>query len=295
MNTSSELTSFKGSEDARKFFYLYENVVTKTLPDSERAEKIAAYLSEAALYFYFYRLALDKAPTEEAKDYSLVKKVMLEKFSTQKTQSKIMREALTLRYDIGDIPKFLPRADKVYNQAKVGENVKFKLLRDVLKSDQMLFQFMLFRGSKNYKGIKKACLKYAKNIKVIDRTAAPIFPKIKKFDKDPKETKIGELCKQVENLHLMMMKQVRQLRSRRSQCVASMTRKAIMRRNVGWNKNLYVTNVVRMAIELLNVAQRSIYRLHARAATGWLHCCKLFRQEEQRSCRKTRCEVRQEQ
>ena len=81
MNTSSELTTFKGSEDARKFFYLYENVVTKSLPDSERAEKIVAYQSYVAFDFYFDRFTLDNAPTEEAKGYCLVKKVMLEKFS----------------------------------------------------------------------------------------------------------------------------------------------------------------------------------------------------------------------
>ncbi len=81
MNTPSELTTFKGSEDARKFFYLYENVVTKSLPDSERAEKIVAYQSYVAFDFYFDRFTLDNAPTEEAKGYCLVKKVMLEKFS----------------------------------------------------------------------------------------------------------------------------------------------------------------------------------------------------------------------
>ena len=86
MNTPSELTTFNGNEDARKFFYLYENVVTKGLPDSERAEKIVAYLSEAAFDFYFDCFTLDNAPTEEAKDYGLVKKLMIEKFSTQKTE-----------------------------------------------------------------------------------------------------------------------------------------------------------------------------------------------------------------
>ncbi len=68
MNTPSEMITFKGSEDARKFFYFYENVVTKCLPDSERAEKIAAYLSEAAFDFYFDRFTLDNAPNEETKD-----------------------------------------------------------------------------------------------------------------------------------------------------------------------------------------------------------------------------------
>ncbi len=60
---------------------------------------------------------------------------MPKKLSTQKTESEIMREALTLGYDGGDIPTFLSRADKVYNQAKVGENVKFELLRNALKFD----------------------------------------------------------------------------------------------------------------------------------------------------------------
>ncbi len=80
MNTTSELIAFKGIEDAPKFFYFYENVVTKSLPDTEKAEKIVAYLTGAAFEFYFDRFTLDNAPTEEAEDYEVVKKVMLEKF-----------------------------------------------------------------------------------------------------------------------------------------------------------------------------------------------------------------------
>ncbi len=55
---------FKDVEDARKFFQLYEDVVTKNLPDSERAEKIVAYLSRVAVDFYFDRFTLDNALTE---------------------------------------------------------------------------------------------------------------------------------------------------------------------------------------------------------------------------------------
>ncbi len=40
-----------------------------------------------------------------------------------------------------------------------------------------------------------------------------------------------------------------------------------MHSSVGWNKNLHNTNAVTMAIELLSVAQRSIYHLRARIAT----------------------------
>ena len=210
MNTISELATFKGNEDARKIFGLYENVVNKSLPDSERAEKIVAYLSDAAFDFYFDRFTLNNAPTEQAKDYVLLKKVILEMFSSQKTESEIMREALTFPYNGGDIPAFLSRADKVFNQAKLGDNIKFELLRDALKSDQMFFQFVLFKRSKNYEGIMKACLEDAENIKTLDGTTTSIFQQTKKFDKDTKEAKIDELRKPVENIHLMMIKQLRQ-------------------------------------------------------------------------------------
>ena len=114
-----------------------------------------AYLSDAAFDFYFDRFTLDNTPTEEAKDYGLVQKVMLEKFSNQKNESEIMREALILQYGGRDIPTFFSRSDEVYNQAKVGENVKSGLLRDALKFDKMFFQIVLFKRSKNYESIKK--------------------------------------------------------------------------------------------------------------------------------------------
>ncbi len=167
MNTPSELITLKGTEEARKFFYLYENVVTKSLPDIEKAEKIVAYLTGAAFDFYFDRFTLDIAPTEEGKDYEVVKKVMLEKLSIQKTESEIMRDALSLRYDGGDIPNFLSRTDKVYSQAEVGNNMNFELLRDSLKPETMFFQFVLFRRSKTYEDVRKVFLEYPENIKMM--------------------------------------------------------------------------------------------------------------------------------
>ncbi len=82
MNTPSEPTTFKGNKDARKFSYLYENVVTRSLPDSQRAENIVANLSDSVFDFYFDHFTLDNAPTEEAKSYGVVEKVILEKFWT---------------------------------------------------------------------------------------------------------------------------------------------------------------------------------------------------------------------
>ena len=92
---------------------------------------------------------MDNGPKDETKDYGKVKEVMLEKFSVRKTESEIMKQAISLEYDGGDIQTFLTRADKLYSEAKFNEQAKFGLLRDSLKSDQMLLQFVLSRGAKS--------------------------------------------------------------------------------------------------------------------------------------------------
>ncbi len=43
-----------------------------------------------------------------------------------------------------------------------------------------------------------------------ESSVAQIFKRTTKLDRDPKEDKIDKLCKQFENLHLMMMKQPRE-------------------------------------------------------------------------------------
>ena len=58
--------------------------------DSKRAEKIAAYLIEAAFDNYFDRFILIKAHTKEPTDYGIVKKVRQQKFSVRKTEFEIM-------------------------------------------------------------------------------------------------------------------------------------------------------------------------------------------------------------
>ena len=67
METLSELIVFKGEEDARKLFYIYENVIVKGLPDTKKAEKIVTYLGREAFDFYFDRFTMDNGPKVEAK------------------------------------------------------------------------------------------------------------------------------------------------------------------------------------------------------------------------------------
>ena len=62
----------------------------------------------------------------------------------------------------------------------------------------MFFQFVLFKGSKSYESIKRACLEYAENIEMMDGMTNSIFQKTKKLYKYQKDAKIDELCKQVK-------------------------------------------------------------------------------------------------
>ncbi len=71
----------------------------------------------------------------------------------------------------------------------------------------MFFELVLLRGFKNCEDIKKACLEYTENIKMMNGAATSMCQQKNKSNKDQKEAKIDEICKQVGNLHLMMMKQ----------------------------------------------------------------------------------------
>ncbi len=143
MNMPSELTTLKDDDDVRKFFSLYENLVTKSLPESERTEKNVAYFSRAAFDFYFDRFTLDKVSTEEAKDHGVVKKVMLEHSSAKTTESEVMREALTLRYDGVDIPTFLSKSDRSKIRPKSARMSNSSYFEMPLKSDKIFFEFVL--------------------------------------------------------------------------------------------------------------------------------------------------------
>ena len=75
--------------------------MTKVLPEKEKAEKIVASLAGTAFDFYFDRSAVDNGSTDESKDYGKVEGVIMEKFSVQRTASKIMKESISLECDAG--------------------------------------------------------------------------------------------------------------------------------------------------------------------------------------------------
>ncbi len=207
MEIPSELMVFKGEEDARKFFYLYENVVTKGLMDNAKAGKIVDCQSREAFDFYFERFKWDNGPTTEAKNYHVVKDVMLKKVSTQKSDAEIMKDAIFLTYDGGDIQAFLTRVEIAYNQAEFNEHAKFGMLREALKTDQLLLQFVLFRGTKDYEEVKQYCTDYADNQKMMSAPSGSRGERpgnIRLPARTSNDTRIDDLCREVEKLHLLM-------------------------------------------------------------------------------------------
>lgn len=96
--------------------------------------------------YYFDNFTLGNTPNEEGKSYGSVTKAMLGKFSTKKTEVEALSEAINLKYNGRYVSNFFMKADKLYQEAKLGEQEKFGLVREALKADQMLLSFVLLRG-----------------------------------------------------------------------------------------------------------------------------------------------------
>ena len=164
----SELTTFKGEEDARKFFYLFENVLQKGKTDAEKAENLVMYLAGKAFDYYFENFTSENQPTELARNYPEVKRLMLEKFAPKKASAVLMKEAVNLKYTTGDIKSFVEDADRLYKEAKFNEEAKLGLFRDAIKGNPVLLQFAMLRGATSYEEVKQACLEFAENQKILE-------------------------------------------------------------------------------------------------------------------------------
>ena len=141
-----------------------------------------------------------------------MKDAMLKKFTTQKSEAEIMRDAISLLYDGRDLHVFLTKAEIIHKQAKFNAQAKYVLLREALQGDYNLLQFVLFRGAKNYDEVKKYCLEYAGNQKMMgmkNNDPQDVQTKGHMNRKRPEDSRIDELCRKVENLHWMFSKPTR--------------------------------------------------------------------------------------
>lgn len=103
---------------------------------------------------------------------------MIEKFSTKRTDAEVILKAVTLKLTNGDVNEFFMKEDKLYTKAKFNDQGKFGLIREAIKDDETLLQFIIFRGCKNYAEVKGACFECSDNQKVLIPTDGKpdVFP-----------------------------------------------------------------------------------------------------------------------
>ena len=77
----SDLTTFDGKRDARKFSFLYENMIIKNKADEEKADNLGTNLFGRAFDYYFDNFTANNATTPTAMDYVLTKRLILYRFS----------------------------------------------------------------------------------------------------------------------------------------------------------------------------------------------------------------------
>ncbi len=127
---------------------------------------MVAFFKAEAFEYYFDYFTEDSAPTKEAKPFQVVKKAMLENFSTKTTDAETIREAFNHQYVIDDIKEVIFKAEKLYKEAKFSEELKFEIIHEVIRSDQALMYFVHLKKATTYEQVKEACLEYADSLKV---------------------------------------------------------------------------------------------------------------------------------
>ena len=156
MTSPSEISQFNESGDARKFFFLFENILLKEESNAERVVKLVMILTRSAFDFYFKYFTFDNRPTENAEKYTQVKEAIISQFSPKKPQAVMMREAVHLRYDGGDFKLFIEEAERAYCAAEFNNEFKLGLIREAANGHAMLMEFALLQGARDYDCFKRA-------------------------------------------------------------------------------------------------------------------------------------------
>ncbi len=184
----------------------------KSKTDEEKADRLVAYLNAELFEHYFDHFMEENATTEAAKSSQVVKKALLEKFSTKKTKSETRKEEVNQSYQGEDVKEFFVKASKVYKEADFNEGTKEGTVIEAIRSDHNLLHFVLLRKVRTSEDVKETCLEYAEHQK--------LYPLIKKvtgnsssvldfrtYNKqqgtdEPDLNKIDMLCKKFEYLAL---------------------------------------------------------------------------------------------
>ena len=69
-----------------------------------------------------------------------MKGALLEKFSSKKTETEVLNEAMNLVYKGVNVKEFFVKARKLYKEAKFNDQAKFRLVREAIKFDQVILR-----------------------------------------------------------------------------------------------------------------------------------------------------------
>ena len=124
MMSPSELNTFNGQVDDRKFFYLYENVIMKNKSDEEKADNLVTYPTRKAFDFYFDSFTIDNTPTVTDKRLSVEKRLILDRFASKKDTALVKSDAVAMKYERGNVRTFIEKDDRAYRDAGFNEESK---------------------------------------------------------------------------------------------------------------------------------------------------------------------------
>eukprot|EP00171_Calliarthron_tuberculosum_P005040 IDg5040t1 len=148
---------FNGDNDARKFFFVFENIFEKSSSDEEKATRVVGYLTQKAFEFYYETFVREGIRRPESSVYSTVKAALLAKFGfPSRSQYSVIKEAATLKFCEGDIDVFVSKAEKLYREAGFNDCTMRGFILDAFSTHTDLKQFLLLRGADSFDDIRKA-------------------------------------------------------------------------------------------------------------------------------------------
>ena len=131
---------------------VYENVLMMGKTNEEKPGRLVEHLNPEAFKYYFDNFMEENAPTNAANPFEVVKKALLEKFSTKNTESETMEEAMNLSYQGEDVKEFFVKTSNLYKEANLNEGTKHGIIMEAIKSDQNLLHFVLLRKVRTFEG-----------------------------------------------------------------------------------------------------------------------------------------------
>ena len=197
---------FTGKGDWDEFLFTYELVEMRGKSDEDMALALPAYLAGDAFKYYREEFSKDNAITEEGRSFSFVKIKMTEKYAAKMTIAEATVEAVNLKFEDGDMKKFLEKADELDEMSGFKDDAKYGLLKKAVEGDKELLKFTVLRSAKTYAAVRKACIEYADNPNVFE-----IAEENKQETKKEKQDDIEELRRELANMKIMLTKQQRTL------------------------------------------------------------------------------------